>query len=261
MLLMQKDSTISFRDPHTFIEEKKLNFVTSSITCAAYSDKYDFYAGTDQHDIQNIKIESISLTKSKNQLFNFHKAKIIQIIIEKNIKKTDAIYMLSLDTTNKIALWNTERSILGPFFTFSFKAKIQKILKIYGLFQNTFKNVYLLLETEKGVERTFRGDMIPEYSIIQTKKFQQRWRFLSRKWLKLWNSFMKGKKSPYSVNIDFVKFVYKNLIKMKLLKNFKSKGGSSTAAFTPLFFKRYFGYEVATYFTVRLSLILGLFSD
>ena len=114
-----------------------------------------------------------------------------------------------------------------------------------------FKSFYLLLETDTGLEQTRKGDLIPEFGILYQDSIQEKWARISDKWLRLWHMYTKGKKNMVSLNIEFCKFVYKNLAKAKLIKNFQANRGFSGQ---PCLFKRIYGYEVTSYFPVSILL-------
>ena len=122
-------------------------------------------------------------------------------------------------------------------------------MDVKGLFEPNFKSFQLLLETSAGIEETRKGDLLPNFVIIYEDKFQSKWQKICQKFAKLFHHLMKGKKSPTCLNLEFNKFVMKNLVRRKLFKNLRTH--TPTLSMTPMYFKRFYGYELTSFFQVK----------
>lgn len=110
-------------------EIKNFRFPCEHITTAEVIGTSDFYIANDRFDVQNVEVRGQDLLKKKNEIFIFHKFKVIGIKV-KSREDLDECYLFSLDESSLIAVWNTKRSKLGPLFVLNFKEKIQKIVSI-----------------------------------------------------------------------------------------------------------------------------------
>ena len=143
LLIVQRNGVISFKKLPHFGEQKRFNFVAQDLTCSLISGELDFYVGTRKGNIYNIRLKNLlTLRKEKNQIFIFHKNSVKQIVVRKNREVSLAVYMVSVDEENLIAVWNCSKCILGPFYYIRYKVDILRIvstlacvyLSIYTLF-------------------------------------------------------------------------------------------------------------------------------
>ena len=127
--MIHKCALITIRRASDFVTQNKIELVCASLTCVEVSPVLDFYFGSDENDILNLELKSLAGSKQKNQIFSYHKHHIKEIKVYKNTSKSSAVYMISLDSSNLIAIWNIKKSILGPYYILRFHKRIRKIVK------------------------------------------------------------------------------------------------------------------------------------
>lgn len=80
----------------------------------------EYFVGGEDGVIQNVCFRSLQLKKEKNCSYVYHNHSIVDIKINKDPYLSQALYLLSLDSSNKLAIWNLKRSRLGPLFVLNF---------------------------------------------------------------------------------------------------------------------------------------------
>lgn len=127
MTIIEKQGSLSYLKIPSMKVARQYKFPCQYITAVEIVNHNEFYVGNNQFDIQNVLVNGVNLDKTKNQLFIFHKAEIIDIKIKTNEDRSDT-YMISLDKSKLVALWHTKRSKLGPLYTLRFNASVIKIV-------------------------------------------------------------------------------------------------------------------------------------
>lgn len=90
---------------------------------------FEYAAGLDNFEIQYLEINNYNCQIEKNELFTFHKSKIVFLKLKET--KTNKKIMISMDEENLVAFWELDNCIFGPKFIFKFDRSVKTIVSTF----------------------------------------------------------------------------------------------------------------------------------
>jgi len=130
-LMLTTDGQLSLLKNQGYQILKRINFVSKKISASiSIGETLDYFVGSDDGSIQNIQFRSLHLSKNVNQIYYYHNKRIVDICVRSNPMVTKASYIISLDSNSIVAVWNTQRSQIGPLYTLRFDEEIIRIVEL-----------------------------------------------------------------------------------------------------------------------------------
>lgn len=208
----------------------KVQFIWNQLTTIFYFSPFEVYSGIKNGDIQYIHMEEKTYDREQNFIFKFHSEPVTQIIAKNSNSKVR--YILSCDKAHNIAFWDANNAQIGPQYTYSFIAPIQKLVdfQIDNSFDATFQFeivpvIYFYMQNYlvRTTKYSWKTSLSHLHGISFDKAFDKKCVLRSKFWIKAF----KGKRGQTSIDekriSDIVELAIKDNIR-RISSQAKKKG-------------------------------------